>query len=157
QPTSSVSDRNPMFSIQLTPLQQTAAALPDWSVLPETGNIRLSYIASGKYHLRILDWQGSVSVMDRVYESEIEIGPGSRTITIPLGAGSVAGQIKWTDENHFLTVVYALRETGLICRRAYCDNSGNFCLRYLPSGKYVLKAHDHKAGWSDLGSVNVKQ
>jgi hypothetical protein len=49
--------------------------------------------------------------------------------------------------------VIAVSKDRTTVRHAYCDDDGNFCLRFVPPGDYVAFAHG--AGWQQLRSFNV--
>jgi hypothetical protein len=155
-----ITDREPMFHIHLTPTQQKPASFPapDWHPLATHGppSITLPDVSPGHYRVRIGDFLGSIGFHGLLYETEIKVTNTRRSLRVPLGAGSVTGRVQWTADYRYMIHVLALSDKGETLRSARCDGDGDFCVRYLPKGKWTLCAHDYGAGWCRIGVVTVK-
>jgi hypothetical protein len=156
-----VTTRNPMFLVELEPEpgQPVSFPRPDWyEVAGFRGTlIGVPDVHPGKYRLRLSDFQGSICMKGLVYETPIEV-PAKSPIHIPLAASSITGRAHWTTDYHRLVMVAAV-EKGRKSppRYAYCDEKGNFCLRYLAPGKYTICLHDYDAGYSRLEQVALAE
>jgi hypothetical protein len=72
-----------------------------------------------------------------------------------LAAGCITGAVRWSKQYQYLVHVLAIGKKSHAFRQAYCDEGGNFCVRYLDPDDYVLFAHDYNAGWCRIGEVAV--
>jgi hypothetical protein len=130
-----------------------------WTEMKGDERILVADVPPGKYHLVVEDWQGEGSravVPGIVYEQDVETVNGGTTLTVPLGAGSITGGVRWSKPYRCPIHVIALGKKTVAIRHAYCDEEGNFCVRYLPADDYTLVAHDHGAGWCKLAETAVK-
>jgi len=151
--------RNPEFHIDLEPEPGHAVSVPspDWHQIEGAANSRivLPDVHPGKYRLRLNDFQGSIGLVSPLYEAAVEARPG-QPVRVPLGASSITGRARWPKETRRLVMAAAVDETGKSPPRyAYCDDEGNFCLRYLGPGRYTIYLHDDDAGWSRLEHVEL--
>jgi beta-lactamase regulating signal transducer with metallopeptidase domain len=152
-----VTTRNPMFLVELEPEPGQAVSFPrpDWYEVEGFRGTRIAVpdVHPGKYRLRLSDFQGSIGMKGMVYEAAIEV-PAKSPIRIPLAASSITGRAQWTKGYHRLVMVAAVEENRKASPRyAYCDEKGNFCLRYLSPGRYTICLHDDDAGFSRLEHV----
>ncbi|MCX6879655.1 MAG: carboxypeptidase-like regulatory domain-containing protein, partial [Verrucomicrobia bacterium] len=156
-----VTTRKPMFLVELEPEPGQAVSFPrpDWY---EVEGFRETPIAvpdvhPGKYRLRLSDFQGSIGMKGLVYEAPIEV-PAKSPIRIPLAASSITGRAQWIKDYHRLVMVAAVEESRKSSPRyAYCDDTGNFCLRYLSPGQYTICLHDDDAGYSRVEHVALAE
>ncbi|HUT12662.1 MAG TPA: carboxypeptidase-like regulatory domain-containing protein, partial [Thermoguttaceae bacterium] len=157
QKVENVTTRNPMFLVELEPEpgQTVSFPRPDWYEVEGFRGTRIDVpdVHPGKYRLRLSDFQGSSGMKGIVYETPIEV-PAKSPVRIPLAASSITGRAQWTKDYHRLVMVAAIEENHKSSPRyAYCDEKGNFCLRYLSPGQYTICLHDDDAGYSRLEHV----
>jgi len=154
-----VTNRPPMFEISLKAKDDAPGSFSDssdWQKLEKDGKITLPDVQPGKYRLTVMDWQGSRGMFGTIYEKDVEATKGGTTLLCPLGAGSITGGVRWSKPYHRMVHVIAVGKKSCTIRHAYCDDGGNFCLRYLPADQYQLFAHDHDAGWAKLVAAQVE-
>jgi hypothetical protein len=156
--TSNVNSREPAFRISLKPVADHGGSFPssDWQEASDNGEILLSDVGPGDYHLVVDDWMISRGFKGELFRTQIHVSKNEPLeVRIPLGAGCRTGVIRWSKEVRYMVQVIARgRRTGTI-RHAQCDDDGNFCLRYLPADTYQILAHDPDAGWCSLPDANV--
>jgi hypothetical protein len=153
-----VTTRPPMFEVQLYPTDEKPASFEasDWTDLDLKNQILLRDVHPGKYRLLVNDWLMSRGLYGSLYAATVEAKEGKTTWTIPLGAGCITGTMQWSKPYRYMVHVIAVGKRAGIIRNAYCDNQGNFCVRYLPEDDYALWAHDDKAGWCAMPAVAVR-
>ncbi len=153
-----ITTRKPWFSFILQPLGDGTGSWPETDFIDpkDTGQVVIPDVSPGKYRLKVVDWLGSRGFWEGVlFDGNIDVGE-NRTVTVPLGAGSITGQATPHGDIDLMVHVMAVnKKTGEI-RHARCDEKGNFCARYLPDGDFVVYAHDHKAGWCRIGELSPK-
>ena len=152
--------REPAFCLEVNGLISGNRLQPecvDWRTPDEDGLIVLWDVRSERCHLRVFDWQGGDWFYDGLlYEAEVDIRVDSEPLLIPLGAGSITGQVKVSKEIRRMPQVIAVEAHGMTHpRRARCDDEDNFCVRYLPPGEYVLYGHEDANGFCQLPAVRV--
>ncbi len=153
--------REPMFQVDLEPISKGPLwfADPDWQKLDAHRKVILPDVGPGTYRLRLYDWLGRRDFGGgQLFDGEVIVPPGGGgEVRIPLGAGCITGKISETKESYLHNIeVTALAKAGnLPARRAYCDLSGNFCVRYLAPGTYSLFIHDPEAGFCRVDDVVV--
>lgn len=150
---SNMTDRDPMFLIELKPLENNVGSWTDadWQKLNKDHKVILTDITPGKYRVIIDDWMMSRGLHGRVFETVVDTKRINR-LQISLGAGSITGAV-----NKSGTHVIAIgRQTGDL-RHGYSDDMGNFCIRYLKNDQYVLYAHNHDSGWCKLPDTQVTE
>ena len=152
-----VTTHRPMFHVDLEPKERKPVSFcePDWYEIHEQPRIRLRDVHPGKYHAVVSAWLMSIGVRDVLVEQDVDVAPGHATFTVRLGAGSIAGAIEWSKQYRYRVHVLAIGKKSHAYHQAYCDNTGNFCVRYLDPDQYVLFAHDYDAGWCRIGEATV--
>ena len=153
-----VTPRAPMFEVQLQPTDQTPTSFEasDGTELDAKHQVFLRDVHPGKYRLRINDWLTSRGLYGSLYEATVEAKEGKTILAIPLGAGCITGATQWAKPYRRMVHVVAVGKRAGIIRNAYCDEKGNFCVRYLPEDDYTLWAHDDSAGWCTMPAVAVR-
>lgn len=150
--------RELMFRVELEPLSAGVRVLPDMSDCrrPDANDIlTLRDVPANKYRLRVFDWLGG-SEDGPLYQREIEVRSGGDPIQIPLGAGAITGQFRAADHKRNRPHVVGVETQGRNhTRRAHCDSEGNFCIRFLPPGQYVLYGHAEGSGFCQTSAVSV--
>jgi hypothetical protein len=153
-----VTTRPPMFEVQLHPIGEIPASFEahDWAEPDPRRQILLRDVHPGKYRLTVNDWLMSRGLYGSLYEAAVEAKEGKTVWTIPLGAGCITGAVQWSKPYRYMVHVIAVGKRSGTVRNAYCDDQGNFCLRYLPEDDYMLRAHDDQAGWCAMPGVTVR-
>jgi hypothetical protein len=155
-----VTTRAPMLHVRLAPSADRPCSFPaaDWHTIDSAKNswIVLSDVTPGRYRIQVRNWGGSMGLHGLLFETEANLGPGRPSVRVPLGGGSVIGQIQWTVPYLHMIGVTGASADGKTIRQTYCDGDGNFCLPYLTPGSWDLFAQDDAAGWRHLGPVVVK-
>ena len=155
-----ITTREPKFYIRLTPKAEKPGSIPkpDWHTLesPEHPRVKLADVSPGTYRVWVGDFLGSIGFHGELYQTEIEVKANAPPVRIPLGAGSVTGEVNWATDYRHMIQVLAVSEDGKMHRSTRCDDHGHFCVRYLPDGRWTLYAHDEKAGWCRIGTATVK-
>ena len=153
-----VTDRKPMFLVELSPPEDQSGSWDggDWQELSAAGTLVLHDVSPSAYRLRLYDWHGSIGLRRLLVETNIAVEAGAAALSIPLGAGCIAGALSGTGDAVSFVHVFAVPHTAPPgVRETWSDDAGRFCLRYLSPGTYRLRAHDHDGGWADLGEVDV--
>ncbi|HNQ23759.1 MAG TPA: carboxypeptidase-like regulatory domain-containing protein [Phycisphaerae bacterium] len=155
-----VTTRDPAFRVELEPLAAGSPAMPDmfdWRPLDADGFIWLWNVPAGAYRLHVYDWLQSRGFRDGLlYQANVEVQPGVAPFRVPLGAGAITGQMKVSNPIRRMPQVIAVETHGRTHpRRARCDDDGDFCVRYLPPGEYVLYGHEDANGCCRLPVVPV--
>lgn len=154
-------DRKLCYYVRLTPAEAKPTYFPEagphWIVDSLPPQVTLTDVAPGKYHLWMGDGQVHGDLSSELYRATIEVTSKQRAVRIPLGAGSVTGQIKGPADHFGYADVLAISENGKLRRLSRTDQDGSFCLRYLSEGRWILRAHDDKAGWCRIGEVVVNK
>lgn len=155
---SNVTDRDPMFHLRLERLTAAVAAwsVPDWHSTVE-GQITLQGVSPGNYRLHVGDWGGSSGFRENLTTVEFTKSEGSMQLIVPLGSGAITGKISHTDGNRCHIHMMAISEDRRTIRSTHSDETGAFCLRYLPAGKYRIFAHDELAGWAELTTTSIQE
>ena len=133
---------------------------PDWDELDAVRKVVLGDVSPGTYRLRVLDWQGWTTWLDSgpLFDQEVAVPAGGRgEVRISLGAGCITGNVPTAKASFGRSVdVFAIaKASGTLPRKAHCDLDGNFCLRYLQPGVYLLFIHDPKVGFCKVDDVEV--
>jgi hypothetical protein len=172
----------PRLRIGLEPIGNEPVSFdpPDLNELGYRRRIVLHDVHPGKYHVAIaVGWHGApfgwygepaqnVDPLNRelvpveiaaaryrgiVAQLNVDFEPGQAAFRIPLGAGCITGCITSAARGQVIAIgkkSHTFRDDG------WCDDDGNFCLRYLIPDEYVLFARDHRGGgWCRLGQVSV--
>jgi len=155
-----VTARKPAFRLVLEPVTPDFGTLPDmsdWRTPDDAGLVTLSDVPAGRYRLRVFDWLMSRGFCDGLlYETEIDVQPGAEPFRVPLGAGALTGRLEVSNKIRRMPQVIAIETEGRTHpRRARCDKEGNFCVRYLPPGEYMLFGHEDANGYCQLPIVHV--
>lgn len=168
-----VNNRPPVFDIELTPTDDQPASLPpfDYGMFSKAnslneGRIILRDAPRGGFRMRIHEWTGprsDRSTVEPLVERNIDIKSDTKRIEVALPAGSITGQIKTSSYPAWGSVFAAPTNSNGRVGHSRCDTDGNFCVRFLPPGEYVLYAHmPYKKfqfgkslipGWCRLGTV----
>jgi hypothetical protein len=153
-----VTTRPPMFEVQLHPIGEIPASFEahDGTEPGARRQILLRDVHPGKYRLTVNDWLMSSGLYGSLYEAAVEAKEGKTVWPIPLGAGCITGVVQWSKPYRYMVHVIAVGKRAGTVRNAYCDNQGNFCVRYLPEDDYMLRAHDDQAGWCAMPGVTVR-
>jgi len=154
-----VTTLTPAFRFEFEPEPGQSVSWPDewvWNSIEssESNRITLRDVHPGRYRLQIGDWLGTRGFQCTLHSIEVEMREGMDAIRMRLGGGSITGRIRHTRRRYFRVVARSTEDTELQ-RIARCDGDGDFCVRYLPPGRYTLYAHDYDAGWRNLGSTSV--
>ena len=147
----------PMFRVDLEPKEDKPVSFgdPEWHSLGERRRILLRDVHPGKYHAVIGGFLGSIGVRDILAEQDIDVKPGHAAFNVRLGAGCITGAVQWSQQFRYMVHVLAIGKKSHAFHHAYCDDGGNFCVRYLDPDEYVLFAHDYDAGWCRIAEVAV--
>ena len=152
-----VTTRRPSFQVDLEPMEHKPLSFgqPEWYELRDQRRIHLRDVHPGKYHAVIYGWLMSIGVREVLADQNVDVKPGHAAFNVQLGAGCITGAVQWSKHFRYSIHVLALGRKSHVLRQAYCDDDGNFCVRYLDPDEYVLFAHDYDAGWCRIGEVAV--
>lgn len=152
-----VTTLTPGFNFEFEPAPGQSVSWPsawEWESIEssELNRVTIHDVHPGRYRLRVGCWMGSRGFHSLLHTLNVETHEGMEPIQVSLGGGSITGRILSPEDAHRVIRVVAARVDGDVDQRtAYSDHDGNFCIQYLAPGRYVLYAHDHRAGWKRLG------
>lgn len=155
-----VTDREPFLRFDVSPVGPEPAswiASTDWQASEDSSPL-IADLSPGRWRIRVFEWLGSRGFDEGLRaDSIVELGETRDPLPIELGAGVLSGKVTSLRENLHHTRVIAVGKTSGRVFLSRCDGEGNFVVRFIPKDDYQIHAHDHHAGWCDLGSHSLKR
>jgi hypothetical protein len=147
------------FQVKLVPRsrQPLSYAQSEWAGFDAKGQVVLSDVSPGAYRLQVIQRIGpSMMGGEVIFERDVAVPTDALPVKVSLGGGSIKGQVLGAGGAARLGEVIAVARGGKRpTRRTRCDDGGNYCVRYLDPGTYMLFAHCSKGGWSYVENVKV--
>jgi len=155
-----VTDREPFLRFDVAPVGPDPAswtASTEWQAGEDSSPV-IADLSPGRWRIRVFDWLGSRGFDEGLRaDSIVELGETRDPLPIELGAGVLSGKVTSERENLLHTQIIAVGKTSGRVFLSRCDGEGNFVVRFIPEDDYQIHAHDHHAGWCDLGSHRLKR
>lgn len=153
----------PELLVRLVPPSDVPALIPEpvaFSVSSGSSWIGMEDIPPGKYRLELAGQQGA-GLDNILHSEEVEIAAGTNAedaepVWIPLGAGSIKGQLALSGDDVANTVIAAVdNSVGMKPQCTVCDGEGKFCVSFLEKSTYTVWIHSPQRGWARLNGLAV--